>query len=311
MTNSPEEKRQPSPRELQDLYERRVNIMDLLREQTGLSQNTVDAILVSYDLQSGSYLARLKDPGHRKTLDHYTGLLADVFDKLDGDSILEAGVGEATSLCPLLAKLRRPVRHAHGVDLAWSRLVYARKYAGEFPGIAPRFSTGDLFHLPFADGAFDIVFTSHAIEPNHGRERQALEELHRVARKWIVLCEPSYELGGPETRQHIEKNGYCRDLPKIARELGYDVVEHRLFEGDGITPHNQTALLLIRKPGAEDAAAREPGYACPRCHQEFRAVRGHHFCQECLSVYPILDGIPCLLPGNGILASKYCEATTV
>jgi ubiquinone/menaquinone biosynthesis C-methylase UbiE len=28
----------------------------------------------------------------------------------------------------------------------------------------------DLFHIPFADNSVDVVYTSHSLEPNGGRE---------------------------------------------------------------------------------------------------------------------------------------------
>ena len=36
------------------------------------------------------------------------------------------------------------------------------------------------------------------------------KELLRVSRKYIILIEPSYEFGTPETRDHIIKKGYLK-----------------------------------------------------------------------------------------------------
>ena len=145
-------------------------------------------------------------------------------------------------------------------------------------------------------------FISHAIEPNF-RQTEALAELYRVCARWLVLFEPSYELGSEATRKHIEEHGYCRNLAGAARELGLDVVEHRLLDFTH-TSNNQTGVLVIRKPATE---SRTPPvqFGCPVCRSPLTSLRGHFFCPECLLVFPVLDGIPCLLPGNGILASKY------
>jgi SAM-dependent methyltransferase len=293
--------RTPTIAELKELYGKNVNVMQLFRELGGTNRNSREAILVSYDLQSGSYTQALEKPDYREKHERYTAALAQVLERLDGDSLLEAGVGEATTLCNTVAKLRRPPPTIHGFDISWSRIAYARRFASGF-AFAPRFSTGDLFHIPAPDGSFDIVLTSHAIEPNHGRECEALAELFRVARKWLVVFEPSYELGSAEARARIEANGYVRGLPEAARALGLEVVEHRLLEFS-YNPLNPTALLLIRKP--EPAASAAPAFGCPLCRQPLAAVHGQLFCESCSLVFPVIDGIPCLLPGNGILASKF------
>jgi ubiquinone/menaquinone biosynthesis C-methylase UbiE len=43
-------------------------------------------------------------------------------------------------------------------------------------------STGNIFSLPFLHNSIDIVYTSHSIEPNGGKENLLLKELYRVAR---------------------------------------------------------------------------------------------------------------------------------
>lgn len=294
--------RTPTIAELKELYGKNVNIMQLFRELGGTTQNSAEAILVSYDLQSGSYTRALDRADYRANHELYTAALARVLDRLDGDSLLEAGVGEATTLCNTVSKLKRKPTAVHGFDISWSRIAFARRFASAFE-FRPVLTTGDLFHIPAQDDSFDIVLTSHAMEPNYGREREALAELARVSRKWLVLFEPSYELGSAEARARIEANGYVRGLPEIARELELEIVEHRLLDFT-YTELNPTALLLLRKPvGASEKAS--PGCGCPVCHQPLAKVRGHRFCATCSLVFPVIDGIPCLLPGNGILASKF------
>lgn len=295
----------PSARALKTLYEQGVNIMSLFRERSGSSQNSADAALISYDLQSGSYLRALDDPAHRVQLNRYAEKIAEVIRPLGAASILEAGVGEATTLRHVMEKLTPAPTWTGGFDLCWSRIVYAREYVSRSQSIRPTLFTGDLARIPLPDNAVDLVFTSHAIEPNHGREEPILRELLRVSRRWVALFEPSYELGNELTRRRVEEHGYCRGLPGVAEGLGARVVEHRLLGFDWVA-HNQTGLVLLEKSGVA-LASGEVRLGCPCCHHALDALRGNHFCPECLTVYPTIDGIPCLLPANGILASKYSE----
>jgi SAM-dependent methyltransferase len=297
-----------SIKELKELYSRGVNIMGLFREAGGTAQNSTDAILVAYDLQAGSYVQAAHDPAQSVKREIYAAELAAVLDPLGAESMLEAGVGEATTLCTVLGKMNRRPAAVAGFDISWSRLAYGAQFARETGVANAQFFTGDLFRIPVVDDAFDVVYTAHSIEPNHGREGEVLQELYRIARRWLVLFEPSYELGSAATRQRIEEHGYCRGLPEIARGFGWEVTRHELLQHP-IRENNQTAMVVIRKEESAPTPPPATRLGCPQCRAPLASVRGHHFCEDCGRVYPVLDGIPCLLAGNGILASKFQEVT--
>lgn len=290
----------PTLVELKELYASNTNIMALLRERTGSRQNSVESILLSYDLQAGSYVQAQRDPAHRAVFDRYMAEIAAVLRSLGGGSLLEAGVGEATTLSTIATQVPAP-RYA-GFDISWSRVAYGRQFATS-RGVNAELFTGDLFQIPVCDSAVDIVYTSHSIEPNHGREVEALAELARISRRWVALFEPSYELGSEQTRARIEEHGYCRGLPEAAATLGLRVVRHELIESP-LRANNQTALLLLEK---EAAAPSEAFFACPACRTPLRAHAGVWFCTPCSLIYPVIQGIPCLVSGNGILGSKFLD----
>ena len=58
------------------------------------------------------------------------------------------------------------------------------------------------------------MLTIHPIEPNRGREEAILSELLRVARRALVMIEPSYETASAEARARMERLGYVRGLPR-------------------------------------------------------------------------------------------------
>ena len=278
--------------------------MQLFRGSGTDAGNSIESILTSYDLQAGSYVHSLDQPEHAQFLAKYTATIAGVLDGYSPNSVMEAGVGEATTLANVLRFMRRPPAHALGFDISWSRIAVAREY-GATKELSPLLFIGNLTEIPVASNAVDVVYTSHSIEPNRGREKQILAELHRVARRYLVLLEPSNELGGDATRRHIEQHKYCLDLRLHAGELGFDVIEHRLFDHTS-NPSNQTALMVIAKRGDSDP---DGGIflACPRCRERLLLHKQNYFCAECLVAYPILCGIPCLLPSHAIVATRYME----
>lgn len=290
-----------STREIKELYEQGANIMDVLRAGDEAAGNSLQAVRLSYDLQAGSYVKSMEAPGAREFQDARNGEIVDCLRGLAFDSLLEAGCGEATTLAGVLRHMQAQPARVLGFDLSWSRIRQARLFA-RGAGVRAELFVAAMEHIPLPDNACDLVLTSHAVEPNLGRERAILSELYRVARRHVALFEPCYELAVPEQREHMERNRYCRNLAGQARDLGFNVLRHHLLER---TSRGRTALLLLEKP--DSGPGPGPGYACPLCRTPLVGHLGHWFCPECFLVFPVLGGIPCLDPSCGILAGQFLE----
>ena len=294
-----------SARQLQVLYQQGVNITQLIREESGADQNTSSSIDIAYDLQAGSYIEVLKNPEKLRVKNESTEVVAETIHKhCEPGTILEAGIGEGTSLAPLIKKLNLPGLRAFGFDLSWSRVAYAKRYlAGEgFPDV--QLCTGDLFSMPYADNSIDLVITRHAVEPNGGREKEILRELYRVTRSILLMVEPDYEFASEEGKRRMEAMGYVRDLPGKAEELGYEVLDHCPFT-HAVNPLNPSAVTVIRK---ETDAPEPPSIlACPIWKTPLLEGSTFLFSPEALAAYPIIAGIPCLRPENAIVTSKIEE----
>jgi hypothetical protein len=300
-----------SPRELKLLYEQGGNVSAFLRQERGLQNNTDEIIEIAYDLQAGSYIASMKDPKIVQYKISYTSEIARVISDLVGRddmlcqplSLMEAGVGEATTLSGVLKNLQGEVK-GFGFDLSWSRVAYAKNWL-EIQGFSNvTLCTGNLFQIPFADNSIDIVYTSHSVEPNGGNEESILRELFRVARKYLVLLEPGYELAGDEARKRMESHGYCRNIKGTCELLGFDVMKHALFPYS-LNPLNPTAITIVRK----NCNASLPPFvlACPKYKTPLKWMGGALFSPEALVAYPVIGDIPCLRIENGVFASKYKE----
>jgi ubiquinone/menaquinone biosynthesis C-methylase UbiE len=291
-------------REVRQMYEHGTNIMQLLRQSDSGDTNCIDAIQVSYDLQAGSYVSLLNNPEHAEYVRNYTGALAGVLDRLRPVSVMEAGTGEATTLVNVLRQMTTSPVQALGVDLSWSRIAVARRYAHD-NGVEATLVVGELSHMPARTSSIDVVFTSHSVEPNRGRERAILQELFRVARRYVVLLEPSSELGNAATKARIKEHRYCCDLVRHATDLGFKIVEHRLFDYIS-NPSNQTALIVIAKEDSLPACVGNP-LGCSICHGPLHLHKGNYFCSDCLVVYPVIGDVPCLSVKHAIVAVLYAE----
>ena len=222
----------PNLVDLKAAYRRNENITRILRDSEGSTTNEQSAILIAYDLQAGSYLRALDDPEFRQRKSAYAKAIASFIEPLPPRSLMEPGVGEATTLRDVLSGVALPPRTpVFGYDLSWSRVHVAQNYL-KSNGLAATLFVGNSNPSRCPTG-LDVVYTSHAIEPNHGRELEILTELYRVAGRYLVLFEPGYELGSEEARQRMEAYGYCRGLRETADSDGLEGCRAPVARGRG------------------------------------------------------------------------------
>lgn len=294
------------PLELKALYEKGENISSFLRQSTGVTQNTDSIIELVYDLQSGSYVKGMKEQPEISALRwDYTGEVVDIIKQYcpAPKSFFKGGAGECVTLVPMLKHLACDIRHVRGLDMCWSRLAYGRDWlkVNNFDHV--QLAMGTLSEIPFIDNAFDIVVTSHSMEPNGGREEEILKELYRISGNYLFLAEPCYEIASEEAKARMDRLGYVKNLEGTARRLGYKVVEKRTLNAS-MNPLNPTVVLVISK---EAELANVPEYACPVSKQKLSHFNSCYYSNENLCAYPIIEGIPCLRKSAAIVASKLPE----
>jgi SAM-dependent methyltransferase len=294
---------------LQERYKKGFNIMELLREQLRVDYNTPEIIRASYDIQSGTYVRVAKQSP--ALIDRYVKALAGVLNALEYETILEIGCGEATTLANLIPELEKAPNRYFGFDISLSRLLYASQYLSERGyGQHEGLFLADLFEIPMPDSSIDLVYTSHSLEPNGGKESEALQELYRITRRHLVLLEPGYEFGSEEARARMVAHNYVRDLLGHSKKLGYEVAEHRRFEGVN-NQKNPTGLIVIKK---SENTERSPSrghenkvwsstFQCPISKQPLRRHENFYYSTGGGHLYPVVKEIPCLLSESAILAS--------
>jgi len=150
-------------------YTKNQNIMKILRSKNKTHLNSPEMILYSYDLQSGSYLKKLKNLKFRSYKKKLGVRISKIISELHVETILEAGVGEASTLYDVMnSKLLKKSKFL-GFDISLSRLLYAQKYLSKLQKYSTLFCS-ELCDIPLKDNSIDLTYTFHAIEPNHGRE---------------------------------------------------------------------------------------------------------------------------------------------
>jgi hypothetical protein len=215
---------------------------------------------------------------------------------------MEVGVGEATILSPLFAKFD-PDNYLEkfGFDISWSRTRYAKDYCKKF-GVNANLFSANLFNIPLPDNSIDIVYTSHSLEPNGGKEKEALKELYRVAAKYVVLLEPDYNNASPEGKSRMDKHGYVKNLDLHAKELGYEIIENKPLDVF-INNLNPTGLTIIKKNNVE--LVNEPYFICPVSSMPLEKISNLYYSEISGLMYPIINDIGCFLQENAILGTHF------
>lgn len=287
-----------------ELYNKNINIIDYLKRLDGNEKNCIEDILISYDFQAGTYIDSYKES--IKLKQKYGFKLAKEIEQLGKfNSMLEVGVGEATTLAPLLQNMKEVPEKIYGFDISWSRIKYARKFLYELNIKNVNLFTGDLFLSPLKSNSIDIVYTNHSIEPNGGREEEALKELYRITNKYLILLEPAYELANDYAKKRMLENGYITCLYNKAKELGFNIIKYELF-GINENDLNPTGIMIIKKQ-TEEKIISQNNICCPITKADIKKYDNVYFSEKSLLSYPIIDGIPCLLPQNAIITTKFLD----
>lgn len=208
------------------------------------------------------------------------------------DSLLEVGAGELTTLVGVAERIG-PGRTYHGIDLSFPRVVRGHQYFAR-KGHDVVAARANALALPYADDSFDVVFSSHCLEHIPLDFREAIDEMRRVARRAVLLFEPSFELGDPIQKLRMLANGYVRGIGDYLASLD-DVVTSEPELLANASPYNRTARYEIRlrapqaKPRRSTPSAH---FACPLCHHVLQPRDTTLCCPDCQTAHPVIESIP-------------------
>ena len=289
--------------ELRNCYKRGENITTLLKKN---GTNAQKGIELSYDLQAGSYSEYALN--NRDKIFPMANEMARILKQhiKELNTILDCGVGEMTTLTEVLQHLPARIEML-AFDISLSRIRAGREYVARTQGSAHnviRSFVAAMDCIPLANDSVDTVITSHALEPNHGREEQLLNELFRVSRGKVILFEPSWEKNTEEGRRRMDKLGYVRELPRHIEKLGgkLDSVLGLSNIGNPLNP-TYCYIITLNKCSHPLKEGKTP-FACPNSGEILSERNGYYWSQEGGYAYPIIEGVPILKKESGILMTR-------
>lgn len=268
------------------------------------------AIQTSYDLQAGSYTAAFNTPEGARLKAAFAEALAP---HVEGyDTLLDAGVGEATTLAPVLERLGSRIE-VYGFDASVSRLLWARRNlaAVEGGGLSQLF-VADTAEIPLQNGSIDAVLSVHSLEPNGGRETALLTELLRVAGRRLVLIEPSSIYASQNQIERMRRLGYCMDLPDVLVELGADIALHEPWPFNS-NPDNAAEIIVVDIP-PPGSAGESRGNAddalqlvAPVSLANLEVVDSGLYSRHDGLYFPVVAGFPILTRNEAVVATQLLD----
>ena len=288
------------------------NVTEHLKSQTGSNQNTSEIIEIAYDLQAGSYTEFAnKNPVFCNS---YAEQIATVISEHleDGDTLLDVGSGEMTTLALVLGKLNHTPSEVYAFDISWSRIAKGREFlsmvSDESPFNLVSF-VANMEFIPLASKSVDVLTSNHALEPNGGNLEVLLKELFRVAKKTLVLFEPCYEMNTDVGKARMDDLGYIKGMQDTIEKLGGKLLLSRRMELVA-NPLNPTACFVIEPPSCdglsiEDTTSRSNIFTMPGSDMPLAQSGSFLFSHESGLVFPILNGIPVIKKEQAILATAF------
>lgn len=293
--------------EARSVYQNGENVTSYLRAKFSSADNTSEIIEIAYDLQAGSYAEDVK-----KNLDKaqtYASELASILNThLEcGDSLLDVGTGEMTTLTLLLNKLDIELKDILAFDISWSRLAVGIEFHQQNRNSKLPLQTfvADIKEIPLHAKCVDVVTSSHALEPNGKNLETLLRELFRITKKRLVLFEPSYELNSQQGKARMDRLGYIKDIAGVVSRLGGKLIDVVPIKYSA-NPLNPTACYIIEPSGQNEVHIESVTFCVPGTNFKLEPVKQFLFSKDTGLVFPVLDEIPVLKNSSAILATLKC-----
>ena len=263
-----------------------------------------------YDMAAGSYIAdnyyrqkmrySVVDGGIKKisSIENMQKIRMEMRQHLRGyefENILEVGVGELTTIEDIYSEFG-PDLACYGVDLSLNRLVHGLEEYRQRHTRTPTVAKANALNLPFPDNSFDLVITRHTLEQMPTIYQRALSEILRVARRHVILFEPSFSLGSVSQKLKMLNNDYVRGISKHLEQTSNVSLCKPFLMENSANPLNHTACYKIEKlhSDSHNGSESQIPFVCPETLVPLEKRDTYYFSNAGQRAYPIVCEVPVL-----------------
>ncbi len=236
-----------------------------------LNQNNSD---FPCDFGLGEKIFRVK--GYPKKFS--SSYLLKILEMTQSKSFLEIGAGELTNIFEILKKNKKiNFENVLALDISLPRLIEGNKFLNKNSIYIDHCISSNAENIPLGNNSIDLLFTVHCLEQVPHIAKNILREMIRVANNYVVLIEPSYELGSEVTRNRIFKKDYIKLNKFIFRDLDAEVIYREKNRLSSYISSSEIVILKKKNEKEKDAPTKSI-FICPSCKKELNLTKNGFVC---------------------------------
>jgi len=274
-------------------------------------KKTSDFVEEKYDQISGSYIEWKYKKAKKINFHYINGVIKRtslfereknlmeeyymILSKYKFKNILEVGAGELTILDSLVDFIDKDVNY-YALDLSLNRVYQGRNAFLKRHSCNLEVCKANAKALPYPDNYFDMVFTSHCLEHMPHDYKKAIDEMCRVAKKVVILFEPSYELGNISEKIRTIAFDYVKGISSYISLIKNAELSKHFFLKNGRV-FNRTACYIVdltKSLNEKVEEGRSFNYVCPSCKEKLLIKKEYLLCESCQKASLIFEDIPIL-----------------
>ena len=179
--------------------------------------------------------------------DYYGSCISKIIKLTESRNIIEIGAGELTQFYIVKKNLNKygfNLEKQACLDLSIKRLIEGKKRLN-FPDNL-KLIQADASSIPISDNEYELAYTCHCLEQVPHIFENCLNEIVRIASKYIVLIEPSFEKSNEITKKHIFKKDYIKINNKKLSKIK-NVKKINRFKMPFIQYINGAEIIILEK----------------------------------------------------------------
>lgn len=218
-----------------------------------------------------------------------SSFLLNILEVTESNSFMEIGAGELTNIFEILKKNKKiNFENVLALDISLPRLIVGNNLLKKNLIYIDHCINSNAENIPLGDNSIDLLFTVHCLEQVPHIAKNIIREMIRVANNYVVLIEPSYELGSEVTRNRIFKKDYIKLNKDIFKGLDAEIIYR---EKNRLSSYISTSEIVILKKKKRKNTPKKFKLVCPTCKKELNLINKNLVCNEENKIYRKKDGV--------------------
>ncbi len=173
-----------------------------------------------------------------------TSFVLNILETTNSTSFMEVGAGELTNILEIQKKNKKIIfDKVFALDVSLPRLIVGNKFLRENSAKIDYCISSNAEKIPLSDNSIDLLFTIHCLEQVPHLAKNIIKEMLRVAKKYVVLIEPSIEYGSEITRNRIYAKNYVKLNNNMLKDIDAEIIYRELNRLSSFISSSEIVIL--------------------------------------------------------------------